>query len=83
MSRVLSSAPPAAEVADPDARITVPVGVLLTATQPIKRPPREYVARMATDVRRWIELPRGDHFIAPEEPHLVAKSSRAFFRPLR
>jgi pimeloyl-ACP methyl ester carboxylesterase len=66
-----------------DLRLRVPVGVMLTATQPIERAPREYVERMATDIRRWVELPRGGHFIALEEPQLVADSIRAFFKELR
>jgi pimeloyl-ACP methyl ester carboxylesterase len=64
-------------------RIDVPLGVALTATQPTERPPREYVERLFTDIRHWIELPRGGHFIALEEPELVAASLRDFFRPLR
>ena len=76
-------APPESERGDPDARLVVPVGVMLTATQPIERAPREYVERMAPDIRRWVELPRGGHFIALEEPALVADSIRAFFRDLR
>ena len=66
-----------------DRRITVPTGVALVATQPIERIPREMAARRFTDIRHWVELPRGGHFIAGEEPELLADSIRAFFRPLR
>jgi pimeloyl-ACP methyl ester carboxylesterase len=66
-----------------DLRIHVPVGVMLTATQPIERAPRVYVERMTTDIRRWVELPRGGHFIALEEPALVAENIRAFFKGVR
>jgi pimeloyl-ACP methyl ester carboxylesterase len=66
-----------------DRRLRVPVGVMLTATQPIERAPRAYVERMATDIRRWVELPRGGHFIAMEEPQLVADNIRAFFKQVR
>lgn len=61
----------------------VPLGVSLTATQRFERPPREYVERLFPDIRRWIELPRGGHFVALEEPELLAEAICAFFRPLR
>jgi pimeloyl-ACP methyl ester carboxylesterase len=66
----------------PGDRVRVPVGVALT-TQQIERPPREYVERLYPDIRHWVELPRGGHFVALEEPQLVAESIRAFFRQLR
>ena len=31
----------------------------------------------------WVDLPSGGHFASWEEPHAVADSIRAFFRPLR
>ncbi len=74
---------PQPEPVGPDTRIRVPLGVMLTATQPIERAPREYVQRLFADIRRWVELPRGGHFIALEEPELVAEHIRAFFRELR
>ncbi len=61
----------------------VPLGVSLTATQRFERPPREYVERLFPDIRRWIELPRGGHFVALEEPELLAETICAYFRPLR
>lgn len=67
----------------PGDRAAVPHGVALTATQDFERPPREYVERLFPDVRRWAELPRGGHFVALEEPGLVAEAIRAFFRDLR
>ena len=66
----------------PEDRIDVPMGVALT-TQAIERPPREYVDRLFTSVRQWAELPRGGHFVALEEPVLLAEAIRAFFSPLR
>lgn len=66
----------------PDDRIPVPTGVALT-TQQFERPPREYVARLHTDIRSWTDLGRGGHFVAREEPELVAESIRSFFRDLR
>jgi pimeloyl-ACP methyl ester carboxylesterase len=63
-------------------RITVPTGVALT-TEPIQRPPRERVERSYTDIRRWVDLPRGGHFVAAEAPELLAEELRTFFRPFR
>lgn len=62
-------------------RITVPCGVALT-TDPVDRAPREWAER-TYNVRRWTELSRGGHFLALEEPELLAEELRAFFRPLR
>jgi hypothetical protein len=39
--------------------------------------------RSYADIRRWTAFPRGGHFIAAEEPRLLAEELRAFFRPLR
>jgi pimeloyl-ACP methyl ester carboxylesterase len=66
----------------PEDRIQVPTGVALT-TQQIERAPREYVQRIYTDIRSWIDFGRGGHFILLEEPQLVADALRAFFRPFR
>jgi pimeloyl-ACP methyl ester carboxylesterase len=38
----------------------------------IINPPREWTARLLTDLRRWTEMPRGGHFAAHEEPQLLA-----------
>jgi pimeloyl-ACP methyl ester carboxylesterase len=64
-----------------DNRVTVPCGVALT-TEAVDRAPREWAER-TYDVRRWTELPRGGHFLALEEPELLADELRAFFRELR
>jgi pimeloyl-ACP methyl ester carboxylesterase len=45
-------------------------------------PPRSWVER-GYDVRRWTEQPRGGHFAAMEQPDLLARDIRDFFRPLR
>jgi pimeloyl-ACP methyl ester carboxylesterase len=62
--------------------ITVPTGVALT-TEPIQRPPRESVERSYVDIRRWVDLPRGGHFVAAEAPEVLAEELRTFFRPFR
>lgn len=46
------------------------------------RPPRELAERYY-DVQRWTEPPHGGHFPALEEPELLARELREFFRPLR
>jgi len=71
------------EALEPDDRITVPTGVALPPNEPAKHPPREYVARLHTDIRHWVELPRGGHFVATEEPALIAADIQTFFRTLR
>ncbi len=48
----------------------------------IDKPPREWGERVY-DVRRWTVMPRGGHFAALEEPELLARDIREFFRPLR
>lgn len=63
-------------------RITVPTGVALTI-EPIQRPPRERAERSYADIRRWVELPRGGHFVAAEAPDVLAEELRTFFRPFR
>jgi pimeloyl-ACP methyl ester carboxylesterase len=70
------------EALPPEATIDVPVGVTLVATQGIERAPREYAAIRYPDIRYWHELPRGGHFIAGEEPELLAESITAFFREI-
>ncbi len=64
----------------PHERIEVPAAVLLFS---LVRPPREWVERAYADLRRFVEMPRGGHFAAMEEPELLAEEIRAFFGPLR
>jgi len=48
----------------------------------ILRPPRSVAQRMYTDIRRWTPMPRGGHFAALEQPGLLARDVREFFRGL-
>ena len=48
----------------------------------IWNPPRSYLERMFSDLRRWTEMPRGGHFAALEQPQLLAEDMRAFFSAL-
>lgn len=65
-----------------EATIEVPMGGVLATNDPANCPPREYVERLYTDVRHWVEIP-GGHFASAEQPELMAESIRTFFRPLR
>jgi len=65
-----------------DDHVDVPTAVLLTS-EPVEHTPREFASRLYKNIVRWTEAPRGGHFIAAEEPELVADDIRAFFRPLR
>lgn len=66
----------------PHERIRVPTGVGLSL-EPVQKAPREWVERRYTDIRHWTEFPRGGHFMALEEPELLAEDLRTFFRPFR
>jgi len=66
----------------PHERIRVPTGVALT-TEAVQRAPREWVQRRYTDLLHWSEFPRGGHFVALEEPELLAQDLRTFFRRFR
>ena len=63
-------------------RIAVPTGVALS-TEAVQRVPRERAERGYADIRRWTEFDRGGHFMAAEEPALLAVELREFFRPFR
>lgn len=65
----------------PGQRVEVPCAVTIFPAD-IDRPPREWGER-AYRVERWSEMPRGGHFAAWEEPELLARDIREFFRPLR
>jgi pimeloyl-ACP methyl ester carboxylesterase len=66
----------------PNDKIRIPTGVALT-TEPVQRVPREWAQRRYTDLRRWTEFSSGGHFIAAEEPELLAGEIREFFRQFR
>jgi microsomal epoxide hydrolase len=60
---------------------TVPTGFALFPKD-ISQPPREWAARFF-NVERWMEMPRGGHFAAMEEPELLAGELREWFRQFR
>jgi pimeloyl-ACP methyl ester carboxylesterase len=64
---------------DPDVQVQVPAAVALFDF----RAPREWVERAYGDLRSFVQMPRGGHFAAMEEPELLAQDLRGFFRDLR
>ncbi|HZI64941.1 MAG TPA: epoxide hydrolase, partial [Thermoanaerobaculia bacterium] len=62
-------------------RVDVPVGYAEFPRE-IFRPPRSWVEPHYA-IARWTTMPRGGHFAALEEPELLARDIRDFFRPLR
>lgn len=48
----------------------------------LSHPPREWAERLY-NVQRWTEMPRGGHFAAVEQPELLVRDIREFFRRLR
>lgn len=63
-------------------RISVPTGVALT-TEPVEHAPREWVQRRYADIRRWTDFSSGGHFMAAENPEMLAADIREFFRQFR
>ena len=66
---------------DPGERVTVPTAYASFPAE-ILHPPRAWAERVY-DIRRWTVMPAGGHFAAMEEPELLARDIREFFRPLR
>ena len=64
------------------ATVDVPTGYAEFPRE-IVRPPRSIAEKTYTDIRRWSVMPRGGHFAALEQPELLAREVREFFRPLR
>lgn len=62
--------------------VRVPCGMAVFPAETPANPPREWVER-CYDIRHWTEMPRGGHFPAWEEPELLARDIRDFFRTLR
>jgi pimeloyl-ACP methyl ester carboxylesterase len=64
----------------PGTRIEAPTAVALFPGE-LVRPPRHWAERVY-NVRRWTVMPKGGHFAAMEEPLLLAKDVREFYREL-
>jgi pimeloyl-ACP methyl ester carboxylesterase len=65
----------------PGERVPPPAGFAIFPGD-TDHPPREFAER-SYHVTRFSEMPRGGHFAASEEPELLAREIREFFRPLR
>jgi pimeloyl-ACP methyl ester carboxylesterase len=63
--------------------IDVPAAVTLSCEPAFAGFPRSLAERMFSDLRHWNTPGRGGHFIAHEEPQLIANELRGFFRSLR
>jgi hypothetical protein len=61
--------------------VDVPAGITLSPED--RGYPRQYGERSYPDIRQWTGPARGGHFLALEEPGLLAADLRTFFRPLR
>jgi len=65
-----------------DAKIMVPTGYAEFPGE-ILHPPRSLAERTYGNIQRWTKMAKGGHFAALEQPELLAKEIREFFRPLR
>jgi epoxide hydrolase len=61
--------------------VTVPTGVARYPREPL-RYPRPWVER-AYNITHWVEMPRGGHFAAMEQPALFVDDVRSFFATIR
>jgi pimeloyl-ACP methyl ester carboxylesterase len=62
-------------------RVEAPVAVALFPKE-IGMPPRA-LAERGFNITRWTAMPKGGHFAAMEQPELLARDIREFFRTLR
>jgi len=67
---------------EPNDKIRVPTGAALSM-EAVQRAPQEWVQRRYTDIRHWTEFSSGGHFLAAENPELLARDIREFFRQFR
>ena len=65
----------------PSNRVAPPVAVALFPKE-IPMPPRS-LAERGYNIARWTVMPRGGHFAAMEQPELLARDIREFFRSFR
>lgn len=62
-------------------RIETPTAISVFPKE-LSVPPREWADRIY-NVQQWTEMPRGGHFAAAEQPDLLVKDIRSFFRRYR
>ena len=65
-----------------DQQVDIPTGYIEFPKE-ILRPPREIAEEVFVDLQRWTTATRGGHFAAMENPELMAKELRVFFRQFR
>jgi len=65
----------------PGTRIETPTGIAVFPKE-LSVPPREWADRIY-NVQQWTEMPHGGHFAAAEQPDLLVKDIRSFFRQFR
>ena len=63
-------------------QVSIPTGVAVYPKE-IVTPVRRWMAGSYTDIRHWVEMPRGGHFAAFEQPELFVDDLRAYFKMLR
>lgn len=61
--------------------IEVPTGIALFPSD-VLLPPKKW-AEQNLNITHWVLMPHGGHFAAMEEPELLAKDIREFYRPFR
>jgi epoxide hydrolase len=71
----------AADRGDTPGYVAVPTGVARFPKEPL-RYPRSWVERRY-NVTHWVDMPRGGHFAAMEQPELFAADIGAFFKGVR
>jgi pimeloyl-ACP methyl ester carboxylesterase len=67
---------------EPLEHVDVPTGIARFPKEEILRFPRSWVEQRYR-VTHWVDMPRGGHFAAMEEPELFVDALRAFFRTVR
>jgi pimeloyl-ACP methyl ester carboxylesterase len=67
---------------EPLEHVDVPTGIARYPKEEILRFPRSWVEQRY-HVTHWVDMPRGGHFAAMEEPELFADDVIAFFRTVR
>jgi microsomal epoxide hydrolase len=63
-------------------RITVPTGYA-EFPKDFLHLPRSWAEFTYGNIQRWTKMEKGGHFAALEQPELLAREIREFFRPLR
>ena len=63
-------------------RIEVPTAAAIFPKEMSEWPPRSYVDRIF-NIKRWTKMPKGGHFAALEQPDLLVKDIREFFKTIR